>query len=290
MLHVDKVSDLAGFLALEPIWNAALAQSADRHAFLGFDFLRTEWQCLGWDRPLPRAFDTFVLVVKDGPRVAGLLPLVRYRTRFGGVPVTMLRVLGRLSMRRGAILTADPGPVLTAALEYLARHEAWTLFELFPLAADSELVKWLPQACSTAGLPLHLVDSHESPYIEVAGGWADYFKARSRNFHQTLKNKVNRLTRQGGFRCAAYHTPDDGEASLPVLLASTPGAGRGATAPRSRRRSQPSASTRTCRGPWRAAASSACGSCGSTSSPSPSSITCCTTASCTASSGRTTRR
>jgi CelD/BcsL family acetyltransferase involved in cellulose biosynthesis len=52
----------------------------------------------------------------------------------------------------------------------------------------------------------------------VEGDWASYLAARSKNFHQVLKNKTNRLTREGGFRCVAYETPDEVEGILPTIF------------------------------------------------------------------------
>src|SRR5262245_173378 len=174
MLTVERVGDLAGFRALEPVWNEALARSGHDLVFLAFEFLEAEWSHLGWDGH-GAAPEPFALVVKDAGRVEALLPLARASSRLAGLPVTCLRAFGTLSMRRDFILPVEPVGALDAALAHLIDHErGWTVLDLAPVARTSPLLAALGTVVARRGLRLHAVDNFAAPYITVADDFSGY--------------------------------------------------------------------------------------------------------------------
>ncbi|HQV34616.1 MAG TPA: GNAT family N-acetyltransferase, partial [Calditrichia bacterium] len=62
--------------------------------------------------------------------------------------------------------------------------------------------------CLEKPLPWHFLEnSNQSPYIPVTGDWDGYFRGLSGNFRRTLKNKSNRLARNGALEIRRYDSP-----------------------------------------------------------------------------------
>lgn len=219
MLTIEKITKFEDFLKLEDEWNTVLEQSDTNIVFLSFEFLRTEWECLGWENPLPENFNVFILIAKEDGKIKGILPLVKYKTTFSGFPIKKIRVLGKLSMRRGIIITSQYEEVLIAILKYFINTEwDWNIIEFVQILKHSRYTELIEDISRENGLGTFLIDSQTSPYIEVNKGWEEYFRERSKNFHKSLNNKINKLSQRGHFECREYHTLEEIEEALPIIF------------------------------------------------------------------------
>ncbi|MEW6096848.1 MAG: GNAT family N-acetyltransferase [bacterium] len=219
MLTIEKITRFEDFLKLEDEWNMVLGQSEANIIFLSFEFLKAEWECLGWGNPLPKNFNVFILLVKENDKIKGILPLVKYKTTFSGFPIKKIRILGKLSMRRGIIITEQYEEVITAMLKYLINTEReWDIIEFIQILKESRCTKFIEDISKKNGLGYFLIDSQTSPYIEINKDWEEYFRGRSKNFHKSLNNKINKLNQTGNFEYREYHTLEEIGEALPIIF------------------------------------------------------------------------
>lgn len=72
-LHLEVAATPESFRSLEAEWNDLLAGSPAANVFLTWEWLSSWWECFG------RALQPWVVVVRDGRRLAGLAPFVLRR-------------------------------------------------------------------------------------------------------------------------------------------------------------------------------------------------------------------
>ena len=70
-LQIRVVTDLEEFRSLREIWNSLLTGSSDNNAYLTWEWLFT------WRQHCGRGKKLCILVIKDGKRIVGIIPLMR---------------------------------------------------------------------------------------------------------------------------------------------------------------------------------------------------------------------
>jgi hypothetical protein len=97
-MNVQIVDTVGGFDALEGSWNR-LAENIPSSFFSTFDYVRTAWK--HFHRPTDRMF---LLVLQDGPHVAGIAPFYIRRQRTRGITVRRIRFISTWEGDRPRIL------------------------------------------------------------------------------------------------------------------------------------------------------------------------------------------
>lgn len=166
--RVAAGSGLAAFDALAPEW-------------LQF------WRSLGeaatpfghpqWIRAHIAAFEdprrVLLLTARQGGRLGAVLPLIRERAWFCGLPVRRLRAAaGVYSVRFDlCALPGEEGRAAAAAIgDFLFRRGGWDVIELrdIPAGGTAEL---LIAKTAAFGCPIGAWESLQSPYVDLTGPW-----------------------------------------------------------------------------------------------------------------------
>lgn len=199
---VETVTDESAFLALESAWNEAVHRAGIAYPFLRHEWLRTWWACFGGGAGL------HIIVVRAGGRIAAIAPLMHETVRMYGVPVRRLRLLHNDHTPRADFIVAERHSEAYAAIwrTLSAQRDLWDVLQLGQLPQESRTGTTIRALADRDGCQSGVWRSGDSPYLELAGRWEQYFEGRPSKFRQNLRNRLSRLTKLG---TPALETLDD---------------------------------------------------------------------------------
>jgi CelD/BcsL family acetyltransferase involved in cellulose biosynthesis len=194
-VEVREVNDLN---ALEPHaadWNRLLSRTAGASYFHSYNWFAAYWRHFG-DRQRMR-----VLMVLDGARLAGVVPLVvtRERTRIG--PLRSLRYpLHGWGSFYGPI-GAGARFLLRCALKHvLVTRRDWDLLDFLWVDRDGTDGGATATAAGDTQLSVRATPWLASVQIEINGGWEAYWASRKSHFRTNVRRDERRLREQGDVR------------------------------------------------------------------------------------------
>jgi len=86
------------------------------------------------------------------------------------------------------------------------------------IVTDSENYKVLRDELSKRSIPFLTQKALQTPFILIDSSWEDYYAARSVKFRKVMRNKINRVKRQGSFNIEKISEKKELEKVLPVLF------------------------------------------------------------------------
>lgn len=218
MIAVERVDGRAGFLALEAEWAGLLRRSAGADIFVSHDWISL------WLDHFGEGKDLWFLSLRDGGRLDGIIPLVRERERWKGVPVRTLRFpLERAVQitRCGFLLADGAGPLIDAFLGYLAaRAGEWDVLHLEGFRSGSEQLDCLEKAAREAGYsvsPRYV--AQVACYLSIDTDWAGYLRGKTGHFRKRLKEERARLEKFGRISFSLHRDPAQVADAMPKILA-----------------------------------------------------------------------
>jgi ribosomal protein S18 acetylase RimI-like enzyme len=162
---IERASELA---ALETEWSA-LVEASGAGLFLSPRWVR------GWWRAYAGVDELRVLVLRQGARLAGLLPLYLTAPRSGPLKASELRMVGDLGGTQQPLLCADADldGVVDAIADWLAGTKGWDVLDL---PVRGRLADRLESAIVARGLKAQRSDVHgrlalELPSIDQLDAW-----------------------------------------------------------------------------------------------------------------------
>ena len=193
-IAVDVINDYATFVRLEPQWNETVDRAGVDHPFLRHEWLRSWWDSFGHGKTLA------VMVVRAGNRILALAPLMFETARMYGVPVRRVQFLHNDHTPKADVIVAErPDEVYAALWKTLQdRRSQWDVLQLSQLQYDSPTHQQMARFAATESYPTTLWQSDNSPYLTLKNDWNAYLSRRHSKLRQTLRNRVNRLTKQFG--------------------------------------------------------------------------------------------
>lgn len=200
---VDVITDAAALADVEPAWRR-LAEAR------GNAFVSPEW-FRAWRKRQAEETVPWVVVVRDGDAIRGLLPLLSYaRAR-----VRLLRFAGGGfgDFFHPASAREDEEAVALAAGQTLAeRRQEWTalILDNVDLAAP-----WVETLRNCSARPLAATEVHREalPFIDLSGisSWDGYVDTRSRKLRAQLRRGLRVLERDHAVRLrSASHAEELG--------------------------------------------------------------------------------
>jgi CelD/BcsL family acetyltransferase involved in cellulose biosynthesis len=178
-ITVEEICSEEALARLAPEWRA-LSESADG-ALL---FNTYDWASACWRHfhAVHAAAQLWVLAVRNGTSLRGIVPLWVETRVFLGLPTRILHFLGEGPSDYGDLLLASPcGAALDAVLAHLAaRRDRWDLMELRELCADSRNVEQLISAMAARGWWMERTEDSRCEQIPVTDGWDAYYERRFR--------------------------------------------------------------------------------------------------------------
>jgi len=192
-VDVELITDRQQFAGMKRVWNEVLERSGVDHPFVTH-----EWISAWWDNFHPTG-TPYILVVKEGPSVVALAPLMLDRGKMYGCPIRRLHGMGNVYSERFELLLGDrPKEAAEALWAYLRTHaHRWDVLELRQVPIESPTLTWLPELATRDGCSIGRWPSSESPYVAVTGQWDDYYKGRKKVHRADMRKRLASLEAQG---------------------------------------------------------------------------------------------
>lgn len=218
-LALRVVCDEPGFDALEAAWLLLQEASPDSSIFLSWNWQRLWWKHYGGKRRLR------IVVVSEGERVVGLLPLyLEHQRKLGGMLVAhKLRQIGvggdTAPDDLGALLLPGYESVaVTRMIHFVAREcRDWNVLDWSDLPAGSALGGALAQGLTQAGLRTSCTCSDPISYGELPSTWDAYRGSLSRNRRETMSRKRRKFEAQPGAGLRVIDAPHALDAAFEQL-------------------------------------------------------------------------
>jgi CelD/BcsL family acetyltransferase involved in cellulose biosynthesis len=191
-IGVTVVSDPRQWLSLKVEWDEMVGRTEDGNVFQSFDYLWQWWKHYGFWNELR------IVVIRDGDRVIGLVPLMmEYFPVFGRTMRKLMFVTSPMDMNRPKFIFAEnAGRCLPAFLGWLRQHDGdWDILDIDE-QRDTAMTEILRQEFATMRC---LVAESETlcPYIELQGGWPGFLAGLSKKMRGNVNRLRRRLAEQG---------------------------------------------------------------------------------------------
>ncbi len=175
------------FASLAEDWEALQHDAGLTSVFLTFD-----WQFLWW-RSYGRNQRLRLIVVSEGQKLVGILPLYIQTVSTMHVPVHVLRPIGvggdTAPDDLGAVLAAgcekQVAPLLAAAVMQL---QGWDVLELTDMSPDCPFTAAIRSELVHQGLPLHEGRSQRIAYLDLPSTWDGWLNGLSRDRRWRIRN------------------------------------------------------------------------------------------------------
>jgi hypothetical protein len=191
-MEIEKVTTIGRFMELRDEWNAFVENCRWSCVNLTHDWLVPWWEAFGGEARL-RA----LLFRKEG-RLVGIAPLMLKRDRFRGLPVKALTLMLNGHCPEGGILLEN----LEEAFVHLAKvlHDSsgeWDVLRLQRLPENHLHGEVMEKYFKQNGFQILQTGSVRIPYTDITCPWNDYYASRPKKFRKVMRNKLNRMNRDG---------------------------------------------------------------------------------------------
>lgn len=204
----------------------------------GLERLRDEWRIVERDAPAVSVFSThlyttlawrhfsgttdrlWIVTVRAGGRLMGIVPLRLAHRRQAGVPLRVLKFIAQWEGDRPGIVAAiDADLIWQAAWTALvARRAEWDLIELAELDTDA----WPVRQAGALGPAFHVTCMPDTcaAYATIAGTWDEYLERRPAGARQNYRRRLRHLASDiPGHRFEVAVAPAAAEAAYARFLA-----------------------------------------------------------------------
>jgi CelD/BcsL family acetyltransferase involved in cellulose biosynthesis len=198
-------------------WNSLLRANPASSIFQTPEWLAAWWQAYGGNR------DLFALVFADSTgAIVGILPLYADKTRFLGLSITTLRMVGAGSGDSdGLDFITAPGYASECAhafIAWLSGQKEWQICALETLPQNSRVADCIFHGIQESGMS---IDSTLTPnfIIDLPPTWAQYVSSLNSSFRPLLTRYPRRLQSRFTVKFSRCENVDDLKAQLPTLFA-----------------------------------------------------------------------
>lgn len=215
MIELKVIRESEAFLALGNSWRELLHHYPDRNLFLTHAWFYHWWINFGTGKAL-----RVILFYTDG-KLVGIAPLLLYKDRMRGMPVTVLGTFFNIHISRTdfIVLPEYQAAVSTKLAEYLVEttHE-WDVLMLRQMPADSPYLTALSAASKRLGLlPCAPQPGIGKCFLPIKSSWDEYLKARSRHFRKRLKAQCRHVEELGNVVYRTSNDPSNKNADFDLL-------------------------------------------------------------------------
>ena len=197
-------------------WNSLLRANPASSIFQTPEWLAAWWQAYGRNR------DLFALVFTDSTGViVGILPLYTDKTRFLGLSLTTMRMVGAGSGDSdGLDFITAPGYASECAqafIGWLSGQKEWQVCALETLAQNSRVADRIFHGIQESGMS---IDSTLTPnfIIDLPPTWAEYVSSLNSSFRPLLTRYPRRLQSRFTVKFSRCENVDDLKAQLQTLF------------------------------------------------------------------------
>lgn len=199
LITVTRIQDLQSFETLRPDWDRILSQSQNPDIFLSWEWMFSWWKNIGRHKN-----ELWLLVVRDGERVIGIVPLMRNTKTKALLRLKKLENIGNPDCDVAGMITLDAEITATAITKYLRANSAsWDILELKELPYSNHETHILISSIKAAGYKLReAVEKHF--YISCEENWEEYYSRLSKNLKHNFSRRMRRAGELGEVRYERY--------------------------------------------------------------------------------------
>jgi CelD/BcsL family acetyltransferase involved in cellulose biosynthesis len=212
MFNTQIISNQTHFNNLRTEWNELLQKSNTNTLFLTWEWLYAWWAVFG------AGADLFIITVRNGDgELVGLAPLLIRKTHYYQFPVKEVTFIGTGISDSQDFIIADKHEKIIAKIAnaIFERRDNWDIVRLEEIHNESVLLEHI----NCSGLTIESEVCSSSPYLQLEGGWQEYFTTLSKKFKRDLKHKENRMARFGNFEYTFNAGHNDETKSLVDIMA-----------------------------------------------------------------------
>lgn len=196
-LGVQTVSERAAFMALEPEWNALVAQTGNE-LFYRHEFLRVWLDNFAPTAPLR------ILTLRDAQgALQAALPLLLERGTMYGAPVRQLVAAANPHSCRFDLIAREPERAAQALLAHLRADRSWDLLRLNDVP-ETGAGRALLAAARAAGLATGTWESLQSPYFPLPASHEAFQATLQSKFKANCRRRRKKLEEKGQVRFERY--------------------------------------------------------------------------------------
>jgi CelD/BcsL family acetyltransferase involved in cellulose biosynthesis len=202
MLKIEKITTTEGLRALEPVWNPLLSRSAGNTIGLTWEWLSTWWEVFERDR------DLCVLVVRDGPEVIGIAPLLKRTIQYYGLfQYRRIEFLGSGEDEADEICTeyldfiilrGREEEVLRCMFGYLHGEEGFDEMLLTSISGTSANLPIVQALAAAEGTVATTTSDGIAIFRELPASWEGFLSSLSRDFRKKLLRDLRTFENEGG--------------------------------------------------------------------------------------------
>jgi len=215
-MKVEVITEFDDFLNLEGPWNDLLKTSGNDIVFLTHEWFHCWWLGYKQGRKL------YILVIKENEKIIGIVPLLLtddyYRRRLKVKKICFLEsgITPRVDFISSAERKAD---VIRTTIEYLLENNRlWDMAKFNKILSTLDTYNSLNDTLINKSVFFGVTQSLLTPFISTDSDWDSYYADRSRKFRKVMRNKINRIKRQGKFEVQRIRDKDELEKNLPIIF------------------------------------------------------------------------
>lgn len=206
-LIVKKCVTEEGLLLLKDRWQ----ELADLHT-------KFEWFYYWWLAKKEK-YELYVLTVEKNNQVLAIMPLVREKVRYLGLPVKCLQFISGDLPNEILIGNQDIKNSFRACLNFLyCNRKDWDKIYIKFLDFESAKLQQLLQLLNNSHIPYLFETGNTSPYIKVNKSWEEYYNSLSKKFRSTINNRLNKFRKSGTFEIVTYNKPENVKIGLAEIF------------------------------------------------------------------------
>ena len=178
----------ASFEQIEESWQYLLPLGA-----LDIVFMTPQWQRIWWAEFGTDA-EMLLLCLPGQEGLNAIAPLMRRNGR-----ITFIGDEDLFDYNDFLVSPGSEERFYTALLDHL-REDTWESLELFPLAAESPTLNFVPSMAEGQGYTVEIHQEDVCPGLKLPSTWDNYVEGLSRKDRHELRRKLRRLTSAGEYR------------------------------------------------------------------------------------------
>ena len=204
-MHRTSIASLEDFRKLRPVWDELLLGMEYPIVFLTWEWIHTWWEHFGDSNREP-----VILIVSDGEKVKGILPLYAERMILRNYWLNG-RILSHCSATElfpdhiDIIAAPDQArECLRSIVHFLAtEYRDWDVVRIPMVASSSRLLGWLrDDAVAELCLDLDVEQESVAYYIPINATFDEYFDRFDAKQRYNIRSRVKKLYQQHGVRYA----------------------------------------------------------------------------------------
>lgn len=211
-LVVGSADDIGPNSLLRAEWDEAVEQQGLGLGYQ-FDWCEVLWGIHRTEHELE------LLLVRDGKRLVGLVPLVKKVVWKKGVSLRWLTSLCSFHEIHGTqfIVGEQDAAVIDTIFEYLGgAGDSWDLWTMHFVKGDRQAELFEAQL-RHRGLQFIVEETKRSPYMQLKGSWEEQSKELQSRFRTTVRSRERRLREKGKVTLEYLDTPGRLAAGLKAI-------------------------------------------------------------------------